>query len=382
MIDPAYYLDNAATTQILPEVLSEALPYLNEEFGNPSSLYSLGTRAGNAVKRARESLARSFGVPPQGITFTGSGTESDNLALRGVFRSTRLKGERLLISAIEHAAVRETARDLAREGVRVDSIPVTRQGIVDLPALEALLSSQVRMVSCMAVNNELGTAQPLLEIGRLVKRCAPNAIFHVDAVQAFTKIPVPWREAGVGLISISAHKVHGPKGVGALIRCRQVPLEPLITGGGQEQGLRSGTESPFAALAFALAAERCTGLHIQQNREREVYHRRFRDFLEDFPKIRVYRSAAATPFIISFSLPPIPGEVTLHHLEQEGLAVSTGSACHTRTPEPSPALLAAGMSEREALSTVRLSFSVHNRIADLERVFPPFRAALQRLQRL
>jgi cysteine desulfurase len=381
-LDSAGYLDNAATTAIHPEVLEEALPCLREEYGNPSSLHPLGTRARAAVRRARETLAGLFGVPPRGITFTGSGTESDNLALRGAFASTRLRGERLLVGAIEHAAVRETARALERQGVRVETIPVTRQGVIDLAALERRLDSDVRVLSCMAVNNEIGTAQPLTGIGKLLRERAPKAVFHVDAVQAFTKLPIPWREAGIGLISVSAHKVHGPKGVGALVRCRDVPLEPVITGGGQEEGLRSGTESPFLVLAFALAAERSAALHREQQPERADYFARWLAYLAEFSRLTPFRSEAATPFIVNFSHAGVPGQVTLHHLEQEGLYVSTGSACHTAKPEPSPVLLAVGLSEAEALSSLRLSFSVHNRIGDLERVFPAFRRAMEKLARL
>lgn len=381
-MEQAFYLDNAATTRMLPEVLEEALPLLGEEFGNPSSLHPLGAAARAAVKRSRETLASLIGVPPQGIAFTGSGTESDNLALRGVFGSGRLKGERLLISAIEHPAVRETARALEREGARVELLPVTRQGIVDLPAFERALSTDVRMVSCMAVNNEIGTAQPLREMGRLIRERAPKAVFHVDAVQIFTKSPLPWREASIDLISVSAHKVHGPKGVGALVRCRNLPLEPAITGGGQEDGLRSGTETPFGMLAMALAAQATARMHQAQREERTAYRERWLECLGEYSRIRVFRSEAATPFIVNFSLAPIPGEVTLHHLEAEGLAVSTGSACHTTRPEPSAVLLAVGIGEREALSSIRISFSIHNRAADLERVLPAFRRAMAKLEKL
>ena len=388
-MDPAFYLDNAATTRIFPEVLEQTLPLLGEEFGNPSSLHPLGNHARSAVKRARETLAALLGVPPQGITFTGSGTESDNLALRGAFGSARLKGERLLIGAIEHAAVRETARALERQGARVETIPVTRQGVVDLAALERQLATggggggaDVRVLSCMAVNNEIGTAQPLVAIGKLLRERAPKAVFHVDAVQAFAKLPIPWRAAGIDLISVSAHKVHGPKGVGALVRCRPVPLESQITGGGQEDGLRSGTESPFAVLALALAAERSSALHREQRPERAEYFARWLDFLQQFPRVTAFRSEAATPFIVNFSHAGVPGQVALHHLEQEGLYVSTRSACHTSRHEPSPVLLAVGLSEAEALSSLRLSFSVHNRLADQERVFPAFRRAMEKLARV
>ena len=381
-MDLECYLDNAATTPLLPEALHLARPLLEDQFGNPSSLHPAGMEAARAVKQARERLALMLAVPPQAVTFTGGGTESDNLALRGGFASERLRGERLLYSAIEHPAVRETARALEREGVRTTEIPINRQGVVDLARLEQLLDGDVRLLSVMAANNEVGSLQPLVEIGRLLKQKAPRAVFHVDAVQAFTKSALPWQEAGIGLLSLSAHKVHGPKGVGALVRCKPLPLSPSIHGGGQEDGLRSGTENPFGIVAFAHAAEMVSAIHREQRAARDAYHRCWMELLAEYPRIRTFQSEQATPFIISFSLPPIPGEVTLHHLEAEGLFVSTGSACHTRSPEPSPVLLALGMSEQEALSTVRLSFSIHNTPAGQERVCAAFRRAMDKLSKL
>jgi cysteine desulfurase len=381
-MNPEFYLDNAATTMLLPEALEQGLPYLRERFGNPSSPHGLGMGAHRAVKQAREQLARLLGVPPQAIAFTSGGTESDNLALRGVFAAPALAGERLLISAIEHPAVRETARALEAEGVRVERIPVTRGGVVDLARLEALLGPDVRMVSCMAVNNELGTRQPLAEIGRLVKARAPRAVFHVDAVQAFAKERLAWREARIDLLSLSAHKVHGPKGVGALVRCSPVPLRPWLLGGGQEEGLRSGTENPFGIVAFAAAAGLAASRHAAQQTERTAYHARWLEWLAGIPELRLYRSEQATPFVISLAYPPLPGEVILHHLEQEGLLVSTGSACHSRKREPSEVLLAVGLSEQEALSSIRLSFSVFNTRGGLELVLPAFGRAVEKLRRL
>ncbi|MCZ6730006.1 MAG: cysteine desulfurase family protein [SAR324 cluster bacterium] len=382
VMDLEFYLDNAATTPMLPEVLAEARPLLDEQFGNPSSLHPLGMNARRAVKHARERLARELGLPPQGVIFTSGGTESDNLALRGVFASQGLKGERLLYSAIEHPAVRESAQALEREGVRTAEIPVTGEGAVDLPRLEAMLDGDVRMVSCMAVNNEIGTRQPLVEIGRLIKRKAPRAVFHVDAVQAFCKQTLPWREAQADLLTLSAHKVHGAKGAGALVRCRPIPLEPWSRGGGQEDGLRSGTENPFAIAAFAHAAQQAGALHREQRAMRSEYHRRWLELLAEYPRIRVFRSSEQTHFVISFNLPSIPGEVALHHLEAEGLYVSTGSACSTRKPEPSRTLLAIGLSESEALSTIRISFSVFNTQAGLEQVFAAFRRAMAKLEKI
>jgi cysteine desulfurase len=245
-----------------------------------------------------------------------------------------------------------------------------------------MLGPDVRMVSCMAVNNELGTSQPLAEIGKLIERVSPKTVFHVDAVQAFTKHPLPWREARIDLLSISAHKVHGPKGVGALIRCTPVPLEPMLFGGGQENGFRSGTENPFGMIAFSLAAEQAAALHRSQAAERTAYHRRWLTELGAHERLRVFRSERETPFVIQFSCPPIPGEVVLNHLEQDGLLVSTGSACHTHRPEPSHVLLAAGIPEQEAVCSVRLSFSVHNTLAGLDPVLAGFKRAIAKVERL
>ena len=381
-VNAEYYLDNAATTAMDADIAEQCFPLLTERYGNPSSLHRLGMDARREVKQARERLARLLGVPPQGVTFTSGGTEADNLALLGVFASPRLKGERLLVSAIEHPAVLNTAAALERQGVKIQHIPVTRQGVVNLTALEELLGPDVRMVSCMAVNNELGTAQPLEDIGRLMQRIAPHAVFHVDAVQAFGKQVLPWRAARVDLLSLSAHKVHGPKGVGALVRCREVPLAPILHGGGQEEGLRGGTENPFGVVAFSLAAERTAARFQSQAAEREEYCRRWLDELSRYPRLRVFRSEFATPNIIHIRLPPIPGEVVLNHLEQEGVLVSTGSACSTRKPEPSHVLLAAGILAEEALCSVRLSFSIHNTLAGLPHVFAGFGRAMSRLEKL
>ena len=380
-MNPELYLDNAATTRPLTEALDAAQPYLAERFGNPSSLHPEGLEAHRAIKRAREQIARLLEVPPQAVVFTSGGTESDNLALRGVFASPRLKGDRLLISAIEHPAVSETARALEREGVRVERLPVAAEGVLDLARLEETLDGDVRLLSCMAVNNELGTSQPLAEIGRLLKARAPRAVFHVDAVQAFTKAPLPWREAAIDLLTLSGHKIHAPKGVGALVRCSPVPLEPWLLGGGQEGGLRSGTENPFAVVAMGEAAAGSTARHREQRGEREACFRGWLEFLAEFPRLKVFRSPAATPFIINFSNSPIPGEVTLHHLAEQGLLVSTGSACSTRKPEPSAVLLAVGMSEQEALSSIRLSFSHSNTLAGQPEMFAAFRRAMHKLER-
>jgi cysteine desulfurase len=253
---------------------------------------------------------------------------------------------------------------------------------VDLAAFEKLLGPDVRAVSCMALSNELGTIQPLEDMGRLLKRTVPHAVFHVDAVQGLAKIALPWKSAHIDLLSLSAHKVHGPKGVGALVRCRPVPLEPWIEGGGQEAGLRSGTENVFGAVAFSLAAERSFALAQSQSAERVRYAQQWVSELERHGRVRVFRSEHASPFIVHFSLPPIPGEVILTHLEQEGLLASAGSACSTHDPEPSHVLLAAGFGAQDALSSIRLSFSWHNTLAGQPAVFERFRRAMDRLAKV
>ena len=379
MIDLECYLDNAATTPMFPDVAQDCLPFLTERFGNPSSIHRLGIDARRALGEARERLARLLGLPPQAVVFTSGGTESDNMALRGAFASPRLKGDRLIVSAFEHPAVLRTAEALARQGVRVDRVPVTRQGIVDVAAFERLLGPDVRMVSCMAMNNELGTIQPLEELGRALKRAVPHAVFHVDAVQAFGKMAIPWKLAQIDLLSLSAHKAHGPRGAGALIRCRPVPLEQWIEGGGQEEGLRSGTENVFGAAAFSLAAQRTVEQWRAQAGERLRYAEQWRAELARHPRVTLFRSERASPYVVHFSMAPLPGETILTHLEQEGLLASAGSACHTHTPEPSHVLMAAGFAEQDALSSIRLSFSCHNTLAGLPPVLERFRTAMGKL---
>lgn len=381
-MDLELYLDNAATTPILPEVAQDASDFLGARFGNPSALHRMGTDTRKAVGQAREKLARLLDVPPKGIIFTSGGSEADNLALKGVFDSTLLKGNRLLISALEHPAVSQTADYLALKGVQVEQIPLTPEGVVDLKTLETMLDTEVRMVSVMTVSNELGTVQPLEQIGQLLKKKAPKTIFHTDAVQAFTKMPLNLKKAGVHLASISAHKHHGPKGIGALVMARHVPLVPLIHGGGQENNLRSGTENPFAIWAFAQAAHKTTAQHTEQNKQRAAYHQNWLDFLNQFPALKVFTSPAQSPYIIHFSYPTIPGEVVLHHLEAQSLMVSTGSACSTRKAEPSPGLLALGMEPKEALSSVRLSFSLHNTLPGQQKAFQAFSKAMEKLAKI
>jgi len=254
--EPRIYFDNAATTPVDPRVRAAMQPYLDGCFGNPSSLHVEGRTARAAVENARRQVAELVGASPSGVIFTGSGTEADNLALVGAARAFAGQPVHIVTSAIEHPAVRETCAWLAqREGVTVTYTPVTPDGIVDPDAVAALIGPETRLVSIMAANNVVGTLQPVRELARVAR--ARGVLFHTDAVQAASCVPLDMQRDGIDLLSLSGHKLYGPKGIGALVCAENVPLAPVIHGGGQERGLRSGTENVAAIVGFGEAARLC-----------------------------------------------------------------------------------------------------------------------------
>ena len=416
------YLDNAATTKPHAAVLRSCLPLLETGYANPSALYEEGSTGRGQISRARQELGRLLATSPQGVTFTSGGTEAVNLALKGFFDAApHGVAKHLWISALEHPCVRQSATWLAEQrGVILHTVPITPAGVIDLQALENSLAAvhdeghddqghgsrphddRKRggwgMVSLSAMSNELGTRQPIAEVGALLARYraerphrAPQnrglrLCFHVDAVQAFTKpLGFHWARCGVDLLSLSAHKFHAPKGVGALVRfTEETPLHPILHGGGQEAGMRSGTESPFLIACMAEAARESSHRQQEMIEERRRYRETLLEALTPYqPRLRLFCSPAATPYHLRFSYAPIPGAVILHHLEEQGLRVSTTSACQASSTQASSVLLAAGMEDEEARSSVRLSFSVHNTLPGLQHcVLPALKRALDALSRL
>ena len=360
------YLDHNATTPVDPAVLEAMLPYWRNHWGNPSSPHLEGQEARHAVERAREQAAAWLGVKPREIVFTSGGTEADNLGILGLVRRYGKPGGHVLVSAIEHPAVMESARALETEGFKVEPIPVTAAGILDLDALERRIRPETLLVAVMAANNETGVIQPLEAVGTI---CEQRGIwFHVDAVQAAGKIPVQpdaWR---CHTLAWSGHKVYGPKGVGGLYVREGVELAPILHGGGHERGRRPGTENVPAVVGLGQACEIAAG----RWEEDRAHWQRLRDGLETRLRERLPESvihgagAPRTPNTCMVGFPGVPGETLMMRLDLEGFAVSTGSACASGRIEPSHVLRAMGVPEDTARGSIRISFGRDNTEDEVE----------------
>ncbi len=372
------YLDYAASTPVRPEVREAMLPLLADRFGNPSSLHRWGRESRARLEEARARLARVIGASPSEIVFTRGGTEADNLAILG--RSRLAPDAPVVCSAIEHRAVLAAARAAREEGSPLRLLPTDARGVVALDVLPSLLEEAPAVVSLMWVNNEVGTVQPVREAA---ERCAgEGVVFHSDAVQALGKLPVPVDEVPVDLLSLSAHKIHGPKGTGALFVRKGVELRPLLFGGGHERGMRPGTEDVAGAVGFALAAELA-------ERERETEARRLeglRDRLEAGLRSRVPDLAVngagteRAPHVLHVSVPGASGESLLVTLDLEGLAVSSGSACASGAATQSHVLAAMGVPAEAAGPSIRFSLGRGSTEADVERVLTVFPRVVERLR--
>jgi cysteine desulfurase NifS len=358
------YLDHNATTPPDPEVKAAILESL-ERYGNPSSIYAAGKAARSAIETARRSVALLINSTARRITFTGGGSEANNLALKGAaFASARGKNH-IITSAIEHPSVASTCRWLERHGFSVTFLPVDSYGVVDPSDLERSLTESTCLVSIMMANNETGSIQPIAELARLAK--GRGAIFHTDAVQAVGKIPVDVQDLGVDMLTISAHKIHGPKGVGALYIRKGTAIEPLINGGHQERGLRAGTENVPGIVGFGRAAELAIDRlpHMFKLRElRDRLEQGIRETVID-AKLNGHRENRL-PNTLNMTFPGIRGESLVLALDQKGIAISSGSACQAGQPEPSRALLAMGLSEEDAHCAVRLSLGPGNTREEIE----------------
>ncbi len=353
------YLDNAATTRPHPQVLELAGMCLSESFGNPSSTYLLGINARRIIDTARKSLASIFNVPQAGIIFCGSGTESDNLALKGILGDLQPKVGRLITTRLEHSAVIKTAEWLEHRGIAVDFVQIDQQtGQVDLNHLKSLIQPDTRLVSIQHVNSETGIIQDLNTISKTVKGKNQETFVHSDGVQAFSKFPINLQILGVDLYSISGHKFHGIKGAGALIMNTKAPLEAIIHGGGQEFDLRSGTENVAAIAGMGKAAELACST-IQENHDRvSAFSTEIKTYLSQrFQNLRIEKTPNTIPHIISLSHPGIPGEVLLNHLAEKEIYVATGSACNAGSKNLSPVLLTMGFADQRIRETIRISLA-------------------------
>jgi cysteine desulfurase len=364
------YFDHNATTPVDPAVLAEMLPYLSAEYGNASSVHSFGQSARGAVERARESVAALIGARPSEIVFTSGGTESDNAAICGVAgAATGRSAQRghIITTAIEHAAVLHTCRALERRAVDVSYLPVSRDGIVDPENVRRALRPETVLITVMHANNELGTLQPIEEIGRIAAEA--GVTFHSDAVQSAGKVLLDVSQLGVHLLSLSAHKLCGPKGVGALYVRKGVRLEPLMHGGHSERDRRAGTENVPAIAGFGKAAELARarlseyGARISALRDRLEQR-----LLERVPGARANgRGAPRTPNTCNILFPGVESESLVIALDLQGLACSAGAACSSGATDPSHVLAAIGLSSAEARASVRLSLGWTNTDKDVDR---------------
>ena len=348
------YADNAATTRLSPTALAAMMPYLTEEYGNPSSLYDFAGRSKTALEKARADIAQCLNAKAEEIFFTSGGTESDNWALRGVTEALKKRGRHILISAVEHHAVLYTGQWLNKQGFEVELLPVDRYGTVQPETLKKALRPDTILVSVMLANNEIGTIQPIRELAALAHK--NGTLFHTDAVQAVGHIPVDVKTLGVDLLSLSGHKFHGPRGTGALYIKEGTAILPLIHGGGQEHNRRSGTENVAGAVGLAAALkERCGTLEEDGERIAALRDKLIESVLR-LPKSQLTgHPVDRLPSIASFTFEAIEGEAILLQLDARGICASSGSACSSTSLEPSHVLLAIGLPHEVAHGSVRLS---------------------------
>lgn len=378
------YLDNAATTRPHSAVVEAMMRVLTEEYGNPSSLHRKGLAAERIVTTARESVARSLGVAAEEVIFTSGGTEANSLAIRGVAGLARRR--HLVTTAIEHSSVLESLRQLTKDGFTLTELPVDREGRVTAAQVGEAIRPETALVSIMAVNNEIGTIQPIEEIARAIRQHGSDAhriFFHVDGVQAWGKIRLQPKRWGVDLLSLSGHKVHGPKGVGVLYIRRGVRLAPLQLGGDQERGIRPGTENVIGIAGIGTAAQLLTDDLDEAAARMQTLKTRLLAQLTQLPSVEVNTSKQHTaPHIVNVSFPGIRGETLLHRLEQDGVFVSTGSACHSHDPTPSHVLLAIGLPPAQASSSLRFSLSRFTTPDEIDAAAAAVRAAVPELRAL
>lgn len=362
------YLDNAATTAVAPEVLEAMLPYFTTVYGNPSSIHATGREAHKAVDQARRQVAAAIGAQPQEIYFTAGGSESDNWAIKGTAFARQSKGNHIITTAIEHHAVLHTCAWLEKHGFEVTYLPVDSDGLVNPADVEKAITDKTILISVMMANNEIGTIEPIKEIGQIAR--AHKILFHTDAVQAVGAIPVDVNDLGVDMLSMSGHKFHGPKGIGALYIRKGVRIDTLIHGGAQERGLRAGTENLPGIVGIGKAIELATA-HLEENARRMTA---LRDKLIDGIMERVEdvrlngHRTRRLPNNCNVSIRYIEGEAMLLRLDLAGIAASSGSACTSGSLDPSHVLLAIGLPHEIAHGSLRMTLGTDTTEADIDQV--------------
>lgn len=381
------YLDNAASTPIMDEAFKEMIPYLTAYYGNPSSLHALGYESNKGMNIARKRVSSIIGAKPSEIIFTGSGTEADNIAVKGAAYYARKQNSRknhVVTSAIEHDAVMESCLDLENNGFEVSYLPVNRDGLVDKEKLEESISEKTAVVSIMLANNEIGTIQPIQELVRIVRQRSADILFHTDAVQALGKIRINCNELGVDLMTLSSHKINGPKGVGGLYLREGSKVISLTSGGGQEGYLRSGTENVHGIVGFGKACE----VLMQRIDSINIDVRKLRDYLvkrivNEIPLARYNGPCEPNfrlPNIAHFTFLGVNGEDLLIKIDEYGVAASTGSACSVRKQKESHVLRAMGFGLPEISGSLRLSLGPYNTKDEIDRAIAVLNVAIAELR--
>ena len=377
------YFDNSATTRCYPEVAEIVVKTMTEDFGNPSAIHLKGVEAEKYVREAAQTLAKILKVNEKEIIFTSGGTESNNLALFGGADANKRSGNHIITTSVEHAAVGQPAERLEQMGYEVTIVPVDHRGVVQLEALEKALRPDTILVSTMYVNNEVGAVMPVEEIAKLVHEKSPKALYHVDAIQAFGKYRIYPKKAGIDMLSVSSHKIHGPKGVGFLYINEKARIQPQILGGGQQAGMRSGTDNVPGIAGLGVAAKMVyTDFDEKIEHMYQLKERLAEGFLK-LPDVRLngMEIREGAPQILSASFLGVRSEVLLHTLEEKGIYVSAGSACSSHKRKAAGTLSAMGMEAAQRESTLRFSFSEENTFEEVDYVLEVIGQVLPMLRR-
>jgi len=362
------YLDNAASTAVHPEVVKEMLPYFDVQYGNPSSIHQFGRKAKNAIQKARKQVAILVGAEPDEILFTSGGTESNNTILYGIpkLQGSHLDQNHIITSSIEHEAILEPCRDLEKNGVKITYLPVDEHGIVNPNDITNSINPQTVIVSIMFANNEVGTIQPIKEISKICNKY--QIPLHTDAVQAVGKVPINVKELGVDALSISSHKINGPKGVGALFIKKGLVIAPEILGGGQENGMRSGTENVASIVGFGKACEIAKEKLNENISHFQILHSSMLSrIVEEIPHVKLNGHTEKRIFNnIHFTFLGVNGEDLIIKLDEHGIAASTGSACSVHTQKASHVLKAMGFNHEQITGSLRISFGYMNTLDEVK----------------
>lgn len=375
------YLDNSATTRPYPEVVQKVADVMKNTYGNPSSLHRMGIAAEKEVKAAKERIAATLRVNPGEIFFTSGGTEANNLAILGTAMANR--GKHIISTPLEHPATMNTLNYLGEHGYRIDFIPVDNRGVLRLAEFEDMLSDDTVLVTAMIVNNEIGTLEPIEKLAKIIKQRGVGTYLHVDAVQGYCKVPFTAASLGADMITLSSHKIHGPKGMGALYIKKGTKIAPTVYGGGQQNGIRPGTENVPGIAGFGLAAEIC---HRQMNsslpRMAALRERLMLGIEERVNNIIVNTPEIAAPHILNISFSGVKSEVLLHSLEAENIYVSSGSACSSHKKEPSYVLTSIGLNRKMIDGSIRFSLSEFTTEQEIDEVVETVARVVKQLRKL